>query len=178
MACATCNAAPPHPIVPAGLPALRLAPVRVLATIAGARRAATAGVAAPARSCRPVRGILATAGAFGTRADGACATFRLNSHEKLLFCVDVMSTMKGVSHSGRQSGLDGTAIVVEQTGYLAGRSLVRSGSFHSTGGSRTVDGPHCPSVLDRTDVLVEVATSGLSWAGRRSRRAAGPYRSL
>src|SRR5688500_9185631 len=67
------------------LPALRLACVRVLAAFAGARRAATADVAALARSCRPVRGILATAGAFGIGADRARTTVRLTGHEKLLF---------------------------------------------------------------------------------------------
>ena len=35
--------------------------------------------------------------------------------------VDVMSTMKRVSHPGGQPGLNETAIVVERIGYLAGR---------------------------------------------------------
>jgi hypothetical protein len=38
-----------------------------------------------------------------------------------LLVVDVMSTMKRVSHRGGQPGLNGTAIVVERIGYLAGR---------------------------------------------------------
>src|SRR5262245_49782804 len=82
--------------------AFRLACVRVLAALAGARRTAAAALTALARSRRPGHRfrILAAARASGTGADRATTDLRLSGHETLPFLVLTSCQGNGVSHPG------------------------------------------------------------------------------